>query len=89
MIALGIDIGGSGIKGALVDTKRGKMKSDRYRIPTPRPATPEAVIATVNKIRRHFKYKGPIGVGFPGVVIDGVTLTAANIHKEWENFPQK
>ena len=56
-VALGIDIGGSGIKGALVDTKRGKMVTDRYRIPTPRPATPDAVIATIDKIRKHFKYK--------------------------------
>jgi polyphosphate glucokinase len=86
MKALGIDIGGSGIKGALVDTKRGKMISDRYRIPTPRPAIPEAVIDTVDKIRRHFKYKGPIGVGFPGIVIDGVVYSAVNIHEDWREF---
>ena len=87
MKALGVDIGGSGIKGALVDVKRGKMTGDRYRIPTPRPATPDAVIKTVNKIRRHFKYKGPLGVGFPGIVVDGVTHSAVNIHPEWYLFP--
>jgi polyphosphate glucokinase len=86
MKALGIDIGGSGIKGALVDTAQGEMISDRYRIPTPRPATPKAVIATIKKITRHFDYRGPIGVGFPGIVIDGKILSAVNIHKEWVNF---
>jgi polyphosphate glucokinase len=85
-VALGIDIGGSGIKGALVDTKRGEMVTDRYRIPTPRPATPDAVIAVVEKIRRHFNYEGPIGVGFPGIVIDGVTYSAVNIHPDWYKF---
>jgi polyphosphate glucokinase len=82
-IALGVDIGGSGIKGALVDSKRGKMITDRYRIATPRPATPAAVIAAVEKIRRHFKHKGPIGVGFPGIVVDGVIYSAVNIHPDW------
>ena len=73
MKALGIDIGGSGIKGALVDTDRGEMITDRYRIPTPRPATPKAVIAAVKKIVRHFDYKGPVGIGFPGIVVDGIS----------------
>lgn len=86
MKALGIDIGGSGIKGALVDTQKGEMITDRYRIPTPRPATPEAVIATVNKIVQHFDYQGPIGVGFPGIVVDGHILSAVNIHPDWEDF---
>jgi polyphosphate glucokinase len=86
MIALGIDIGGSGIKGALVDTVRGEMVTDRFRIPTPRPATPKAVIVAVKKIKKHFNYKGPLGIGFPGIVIDGVTLSAVNIHQDWENY---
>lgn len=86
MKALGIDIGGSGIKGALVDTERGKMLTDRYRIPTPRPATPQAVIKTIVKIQKHFDYSGPIGVGFPGIVLDGVIYSAVNIHDEWRQF---
>jgi polyphosphate glucokinase len=86
MIALGIDIGGSGIKGALVDTARGEMITDRYRISTPRPATPKAVIGTVNKILRHFDYQGPLGIGFPGIIVDGVTLSAVNIHKDWQKY---
>ncbi len=86
MKALGIDIGGSGIKGAMVNTNKGKMITDRYRIPTPRPATPQAVIETIKKIVRHFDYKGPFGVGFPGIVVDGQILSAVNIHKEWVNF---
>lgn len=86
MKALGIDIGGSGIKGAIVNTTRGEMITDRYRIPTPRPATPKAVIATIKKIISHFDYKGPLGVGFPGIVVDGLILSAVNIHKNWVNF---
>lgn len=86
MKALGIDIGGSGIKGAMVNTNKGKMITDRYRIPTPRPATPKAVIETIKKIVRHFDYKGPFGVGFPGIVVDGQILSAVNIHKKWVNF---
>jgi polyphosphate glucokinase len=85
-VALGIDIGGSGIKGALVDTKRGIMVTDRYRIPTPRPATPDAIITVMEKIRRHFNYEGPIGMGFPGIVIDGVIYSAVNIHPDWYKF---
>lgn len=86
MKALGIDIGGSGIKGALVDTKKGKMVTDRLRIPTPRPATPKAVIAVIKKIVKYFDYQGPLGVGFPGIVIDGILLSAVNIHPDWEEF---
>ncbi|MFN2122234.1 MAG: polyphosphate--glucose phosphotransferase [Candidatus Promineifilaceae bacterium] len=85
-VALGIDIGGSGIKGALVDTKRGEMVTDRYRVPTPRPAVPDAVIAVIERIKDHFNYEGPIGVGFPGIVIDGVIYSAVNIHPDWYKF---
>ena len=86
MEALGIDIGGSGIKGALVDTDLGEMVSDRLRLATPRPATPKTVIATIKKIVRHFDYQGPLGVGFPGIVVDGIVLSAINIHPEWEGL---
>ncbi|NKQ37784.1 MAG: ROK family protein [Chloroflexi bacterium] len=87
MITLGIDIGGSGIKGALVDTEKGEMVGERIRIPTPQPATPEAVIGVMGEIVSAFKYKGPIGVGIPGIVIHGVVLSAANIDEGWLNFP--
>ena len=76
---LGIDIGGSGIKGALVDVESGKLASERVRIPTPQPATPEAVADTINEICKTLKWKGPIGCGFPGVVQNGIAKTAANI----------
>ena len=87
MKILGIDIGGSGVKGALVDTKKGKLATPRLRIPTPQPATPQSVIAVIKQIVDHFDYKGPIGLGFPGVVMDGVTRTAANVDNGWVNFP--
>jgi len=87
MKLLGIDIGGSGVKGALVDTKKGKLITDRFRIPTPQPAKPQAVIGVVKEIVQHFDYKGPLGVGFPGVVMDGVTKTAANMDNSWIGYP--
>lgn len=83
MQILGIDIGGSGIKGAPIDTKTGKLLSDRHRIATPRPATPRAVAETVAKITEHFDWSGPIGCGFPAVVQGGVVRSAANIHASW------
>jgi polyphosphate glucokinase len=83
MEVLGIDIGGSGIKGAPVDIKSGKMLSERFRIPTPQPAKPKAVAKTVAAIAKHFDWEGPIGCGFPAVVQQGVTRTAANVHKKW------
>lgn len=80
---LGIDIGGSGVKGAIVDTKKGKLITERYRIPTPQPSTPEAVAEVIGKISMHFKWNGPIGAGFPGVIQQGVARTAANVDKSW------
>jgi polyphosphate glucokinase len=87
MIALGIDIGGSGIKGALVDTEKGEMVTDRLRIPTPQPAKPTAVIDVLKQIVDHFAYSGPVGVGLPGIVINGVVHSAANIDDDWLGFP--
>jgi polyphosphate glucokinase len=87
MEILGIDIGGSGIKGALVDTETGEFTTERKRIRTPQPATPKAVIKTVKKIVDHFEYDGPIGVGIPSVVIDGVVKSAANIDDGWIGYP--
>ncbi|GAA3014555.1 polyphosphate--glucose phosphotransferase [Streptosporangium longisporum] len=83
MEALGIDIGGSGIKGAPVDVAKGRLTQERLRIPTPDPAEPEAVAEVVAKIVEHFEWQGPIGVTFPGVVVDGVARSAANVDKAW------
>ena len=80
---LGIDIGGSGVKGAIVDTKIGQLITERYRIPTPQPATPEAVAAVMEKITQHFEWEGPVGVGFPGVIQQGIARTAANVDDSW------
>lgn len=85
MKILGIDIGGSGIKGAPVNTKKGELLAPRYRIPTPQPSKPKAVAKVVGQITRHFDWKGPVGVGFPAVIQHGVARTAANIHKSWIN----
>jgi polyphosphate glucokinase len=83
MELLGIDIGGSGIKGALVDTTTGIMKADRFRLPTPEDARPGAVADTVKGVVKHFDYSGPIGCGFPAVVRDGEICSAANISQDW------
>jgi len=83
MAVLGIDIGGSGIKGAPVDLETGEFLQDRYRIPTPSPGTPDQVIEVIRRIVDHFDWKDKIGTGFPGVVRKGVIETAANVSKEW------
>ena len=89
MEVLGIDIGGTGIKGALVDTDSGEMLTERYRLLTPRPATPQAMITTIAEIVKQFRWQGPVGCGFPGVVKDGVAYTASNLAKEWIGFNLK
>lgn len=83
MQILGIDIGGSGIKGRLVDAESGELIGDRHRIATPQPSTPPAVAEVVCEIVRHFDYSGPIGATFPAIVQHGVTLSAANVDKSW------
>ncbi len=80
---LGIDIGGSGIKGAPVNTDDGLMLEPRYRIPTPSPATPDNVAPLIAEMVKHFKWDGPVGCGFPGVVQHGIARTAANIDDSW------
>ena len=88
--ALGIDIGGSGIKGAIVDLRKGEFATDRLRIPTPQPATPEAVAAVVKQIAAHFAAElgdGPIGITVPAVVTHGRTRSAANIDPAWVDAP--
>lgn len=83
MKVLGIDIGGSGIKGAPVMVNEGTLAEERHRIATPQPSTPEAVADTVARIVEHFHWSGPIGCAFPAVVKGGVTHTAANVDKSW------
>ncbi len=80
---LGIDIGGSGIKGALVRAQTGELLTERYRLETPQPSTPDAVARTVAKIVRFFDYQGTVGCTFPAIVKGGVTLSAANVDKGW------
>ncbi|MFP5071331.1 polyphosphate--glucose phosphotransferase [Pseudonocardia nantongensis] len=79
----GIDIGGSGIKGAPVDLRKGRLSDDRVRIPTPQPATPEAVAGVVKEVLDSFGWDGPFGCTFPAVVQHGVTRTAANVDPSW------
>jgi len=84
MEVLGIDIGGSGIKGAPVDTDRGIfMVEERFRIPTPEPSTPENVVETVAAIASHFEWKGPIGCGFPAPLKNDTTTMIANLDQSW------
>ncbi len=80
---LGIDIGGSGIKGAPVNTETGKLIELRHRIPTPEPASPESIALVIKDLVQHFNWKGPIGCGFPAVIQNGIVKTATNIDKSW------
>ncbi len=86
MEILGIDIGGSGIKGAPVDVRSGVLTAERFRIPTPDPSTPEAVGEAVAEIVRHFDWKQPVGCTFPAIVQHGVTHSAANVDQGWMHF---
>lgn len=81
MNVFGLDVGGSGIKGAPVDTKTGRLVAERVRIKTPKPATPEAIVRTAVRVVRESEWEGPVGCGFPAVIKDGVVHTAANIDK--------
>jgi polyphosphate glucokinase len=86
--AIGIDIGGTGIKGALVNTKKGVLLGERIRFDTPESATPEEVISRVSEIvdQLDSDKNTPIGICFPAIIKDGVTLSAANVSKEWVGF---
>ncbi|MGW7446519.1 polyphosphate--glucose phosphotransferase [Kitasatospora sp. NPDC054795] len=79
----GVDIGGSGIKGAPVDLARGTLAEERHKVLTPQPSAPGAVVDAVCEVVRHFGHQGPVGLTFPGVVVDGRTRTAANVDKGW------
>ncbi|TVZ51632.1 polyphosphate--glucose phosphotransferase [Dokdonia sp. Hel_I_53] len=83
MQILGIDIGGTGIKGAPVDLTTAALTTERFRVETPRPAKPKAVAKAVQKIVDHFNWKGPIGFGFPTVIVNGKAMAYGNMHKSW------
>lgn len=83
MHILGVDIGGSGIKGAPVDIRHGKLLAKRVRIATPDPPTAKRVAQVVNEIAKFFDWQGKLGIGFPGIVKEGRILTAANMHESW------
>ncbi|MEL6864361.1 MAG: ROK family protein [Bacteroidota bacterium] len=82
-ISLGIDIGASGIKGALVDIKSGQLITERFRVPTPNPSHPKAVAVAFAEVVKHFEWTKAVGCGFPAIVKNGKTLTAANIDDKW------
>ena len=92
-IAIGVDVGGSGIKAAVVDVESGRLRSERLRVATPTPSTPDAVLASISRlVKRLAKSSGlgdttPIGIGLPGVTINGHLMTAANIDQAWIDFP--
>ena len=83
MEVLGIDIGGSGMKGAIVNTTTGELKSERFRIPTPSSRKPKKMAKVFKQIVDHFDYSGPIGCGFPGIVKYGVCKDPGNLNKSW------
>ena len=83
MEMLGIDIGGTGIKGAIVNVESGTLVTDRHKIATPQPATPESVIATVKELVDRLEWKGKIGCGFPAAVKHEIVKTASNIDDSW------
>lgn len=82
-LILGVDVGGSGIKGAVVDVTSGELQTERLRLETPQPATPEAVSETFAELVRMHNYKGVIGCGFPAIIKQGEAQSAANISKKW------
>jgi polyphosphate glucokinase len=86
MEAFGLDIGGSGIKGAPVETESGVLLRERVRVPTPEAATPDEVVATAVEVVSRSGWEGPVGCGFPGVVKEGVIHTAANVAEEFIGF---
>ncbi|WP_406136878.1 polyphosphate--glucose phosphotransferase [Streptomyces sp. NBC_01089] len=83
MQIFGVDIGGSGIKGAPVDLDRGDLAQERHKVLTPHPATPDGVADGVADVVKNFDWSGTVGITFPGVVTDGTVRTAANVDKSW------
>ncbi|KXK37954.1 MAG: ROK family protein [Saprospiraceae bacterium] len=88
MEILGIDVGGTGIKSNIVDLKSGNVVNNRFKVKTPIPATPDAVMASLKESIDNFNWKGQqIGIGFPAVIQNGICRTASNIDKAFINFP--
>src|SRR6478736_7157726 len=79
----GIDVGGSGVKGGVVDLDTGLLIGERFKLATPQPATPDAVAKTVAAVVREFGWTEKLGVTYPGVVTEGIVRTAANVDKGW------
>lgn len=86
MDILGIDIGGSGIKGAIVDTKKGLLKTERFRIPTPEVRKPHDIAKVVKEIQEHFEWTDNIGVAFPTVVVNGKAKFSSNLDESWKGL---
>ena len=82
-MVLGIDIGGTGMKAAPVDIDEGLLTVERFRIDTPAPSTPQAMLTVIGELINHFEWKGEVGCGFPGVIKQGEVQTAANLSKKW------
>jgi polyphosphate glucokinase len=89
MKIMGVDVGGSGIKAALVDTETGQLVTERLRVPAPRSFKPDDVIDAILALRKQLRYEGPMGVGFPAVVIHGVVMTppTALAFPGWDEYP--
>ena len=87
MQILGIDIGGTGIKTAIVETTTGELLGERTRVATPKPATPEAIGETLKEVVKQHQWSGPIGIGFPAAIQHGIARTAANVDKSFIGLP--
>lgn len=85
MKSLGIDIGGTGIKAAIVDTKTGELLSERHRITTPKPATPEAIAKVIKEMVTYFNWKKAVGCSFPTTIVNGKAIHSGNLSEKWLN----
>lgn len=86
MAILGIDVGGTGMKGALIDTANGELLSERFRLDTPKKRDPAGMAQCFQEIVQHFEYNGPVGAGFPTIIKNGVCGSQGNLHKSWKGL---